>query len=100
MVAGSMDIVIEDAGSHPRSLQEPLFALYWPLLKPGGYYIMEDVDPQKGGDAYALDHSALAQPLRSALEQNHAFLVNTMVGVNDEEWRAWCGLGERADGFL
>ena len=69
LVPNSMDIVIEDAGSHSRELQEQLFPIYWPLVRPGGYYILEDVDFNQRGQDYALHHNRIAPPLRKAMEE-------------------------------
>lgn len=38
---GPFDVVIDDAG-HFASNQIPAFELYWPAVKPGGLYIVED----------------------------------------------------------
>lgn len=36
----TMDLIIDDAGGHTKSLQEGLLAVMWPYLKVGGHYIM------------------------------------------------------------
>ena len=64
LVNESMDLVLEDAGNHHVALQTMLFDMMWPLVKKGGFYIIEDVDPQRGGEAYTQHHRALS-PLRS-----------------------------------
>ena len=74
-VPESMDIVIDDAGIHKRSLQEGLLATMWKYVKPGGYYIMEDVDGKRGGFDYETNHS-LSSSTIGILENNHAFMVN------------------------
>ena len=46
---GSMDIVLDDGDHSPLGNARTLLAL-WPLVRPGGYYIMEDVDT--GGNSH------------------------------------------------
>ena len=42
---GGFDLVVDDA-SHIGSLTLATFALLWPLVKPGGFYVVEDwADP-------------------------------------------------------
>jgi len=41
----TMDLIIDD-GPHDRNSQETVLRNFWPYLKPGGMYIMEDVDAQ------------------------------------------------------
>ena len=86
---GTMDIVIDDAGVHYASLQQYLFPMFWPLVKPGGFYVIEDVDPQRGGAAYTLNHSSLVPELRSALEDNHVFMLDSSLGTPEELWLPW-----------
>ena len=86
---GSMDLVLEDAGDHSRELQEHLFKQLWPLVRRGGWYLMEDVDPQRGGLAYTQNHDALSPTVRRALEQNAAFMVDTTVGITPAQWALW-----------
>ena len=85
-VPESMDIVIDDAGIHKRSLQEGLLATMWKYVKPGGYYIMEDVDGKRGGFDYETNHS-LSSSTIGILENNHAFMVNPTIG--HRAWRLW-----------
>ena len=40
--AGDFDIIIDDA-SHVSSLTVASFRILWPMLKPGGYYCIEDL---------------------------------------------------------
>lgn len=40
---GAFDIVIDDA-SHLEAKTLASFALLWPHVKPGGYYVVEDID--------------------------------------------------------
>ena len=89
LVSGSMDLVIDDAGLHSLALQEMLFPLLWPLVKPGGYYVIEDVDPQRGGLAFTENHSGLSPLLRSVLETHSAFMVDSTPGITPSAWSAW-----------
>ena len=89
LISGTMDIVIDDAGDHSRHLQELLFPLYWPLVKPGGYYLIEDVDSQKGGDDYVSRYSSLSPEVRDAMEKHHTFFVDSTPGFSDGDWRGW-----------
>jgi cephalosporin hydroxylase len=42
---GGLDLIVDDA-SHIGSLTLATFALLWPLVKPGGFYVVEDwADP-------------------------------------------------------
>ena len=57
---GGWDLIVDDA-SHDGALTEAAFRLLWPLVKPGGWYVIEDwqlavIEPWKdtdrcGGDA-------------------------------------------------
>jgi hypothetical protein len=86
--AESMDLVIEDT-THEWEDSEWLFGLFFPLVKPGGYYVIEDVDPQRGGDNVTQQHSSLSPALRDALEQHHAFYADTTVGIPPRRWAVW-----------
>jgi hypothetical protein len=52
----SMDLVVDD-GSHLMRDQQQTLALFWPLLRPGGCFVMEDVhsSKQSGYDVAQLD---------------------------------------------
>ena len=84
--AETMDLIIDDAGGHTKSLQEGLLAVMWPYLKVGGHYIMEDVDGQRGGFDYE-NNKTLAPTTVQILENNHAFLVNPTIG--HRVWGLW-----------
>jgi hypothetical protein len=45
---GSMDIIIED-GPHTLESQEIFLHKMFPAVKPGGYYVIEDIDYKLGG---------------------------------------------------
>jgi len=42
LAPASMDIIIDDGDHYPPVMEKTLHR-WWPLLKPGGYYCMEDV---------------------------------------------------------
>ena len=89
----SMDLVVEDA-SHSRSGTHMIAAAFWPLVKPGGFYVIEDVNT--GGDANgkyshgaSFDEPGFAQvahnasgALRDIYLNNDVFFADTMVGVD------------------
>ena len=52
----SMDVVIDDVGMHEQEHQEIVLHRYWRRVRPGGFYIIEDVewdraDEARGGSA-------------------------------------------------
>lgn len=52
LVAASMDVVIDD-GDHSRPGQQQTLEATWHLVRPGGYYIIEDVEWNRDGDRKA-----------------------------------------------
>ena len=58
-------------------------------MRVGGIYIIEDVDSLRGGQAYTHNHSTLVPSLRAALEANHAFMVDSTLGLTPEQWQHW-----------
>ena len=42
LVEASMDVIIDD-GDHSTMGMQTTFEIFWPLLRPGGYYIIEDI---------------------------------------------------------
>lgn len=42
LAEGSMDVIVDD-GDHFPATQQATLHLWWPYLRPGGYYIVEDV---------------------------------------------------------
>ena len=79
----SMDVIIDD-GPHERSNQEITLANFWTYLKPGGVYIIEDVDAQRGGLDFEENPDKLASFTKSVFAENHVFWVDTAIGH-----RAW-----------
>ena len=53
----TMDIFVDDA-AHDTASMESALRVWWPLVKPGGYYIMEDIEWQRGV------YGVLGEPLR------------------------------------
>ena len=67
-VPESMDIIIED-GPHTLDSQQDFLVKLFPLVKPGGYYIIEDVGYVQGAVmAFREDPSKLRNDTRAILE--------------------------------
>ena len=109
LLHGSMDIVIDDGDHRPASNGRTLVN-FWPLVKPGGYYIVEDVTT--GGNVeghfmnrkrWPLDRSGYAwlahnvtdwpEGVREIYEGHDVFLADTLVGQ-----REWDGYRQRHEG--
>ena len=82
----SMDIIIEDA-SHQFSLSESILKNFWRYLKPGGFYVIEDVDPQRGGFKVKVAPEKLRPFTRAVLSNNHAYFIDTH--INHRNWTYW-----------
>lgn len=82
LIKNSMDIIIED-GTHRIKDQQRAISVLWPYLKPGGYFIIEDVDAFTGGFHF-LQPDRLLPSVVEILKSNIAFFVNCAVGH-----RAW-----------
>jgi hypothetical protein len=82
----SMDVIIDD-GPHERSNQEITLANFWTYLKPGGVYIIEDVDAQRGGLDFEENPDKLASFTKSVFAENHVFWVDTAIG--HRAWEKW-----------
>ena len=93
----SMDIVLEDA-SHSREGTHLIAAALWRLVKPGGFYIIEDVNVggnENGkytpGAQHTMDapgfssvaHNA-SEVLRDIYLNNDVFFADTMLGVDPQ----------------
>jgi hypothetical protein len=78
-----MDIVIDD-GDHSPAGQERTLLTLWPIVKPGGYYIIEDMLEESGSVPMVHDPSEAAY---SILSNNHAIFVDTAVG--HPSFRKW-----------
>jgi len=77
----SMDIIIDD-GPHSVSSQEGFLQKIFPCLKPGGYYIIEDIGITGNGNGVSLFHddpSKLQQATRDILEAHDTIWVDTAI---------------------
>lgn len=100
LIPGSMDIVIDD-GDHSSKANAKTLSIMWPLVKPGGYYIIEDIATggnakghyatrkgmlklQSSGHAW-MAHNGTHWPshMRDIYEQNDVFFADTLVGHRD-----------------
>ncbi len=75
----SMDIIIDDA-EHSLDTQETMLANFWKFVKPGGYYIIEDVDAQRGGLAFEEHPETLKPTTIEIFYNNHVNFVDTTIG--------------------
>uniref|UniRef100_A0A7S2PF97 Methyltransferase domain-containing protein n=1 Tax=Skeletonema marinoi TaxID=267567 RepID=A0A7S2PF97_9STRA len=85
----SMDIIIDD-GPHSVSSQEGFLQKIFPCLKPGGYYIIEDIGIAGNGNGVSLFHddpSKLQQATRDILEAHDTIWVDTAIG--HRAWKEW-----------
>lgn len=82
-VEESMDIIVDDAG-HSLTAQQSALKLFWRFLRPGGHYILEDVDAQRGGMTFVENPEGLDPFVRRVFEENHVFWVDAHIGH-----RAW-----------
>ena len=76
---GSMDIIIDDA-QHVQHSMEKLLVHFWRFVRPGGYYIIEDV----GNDAQGLEemneNAFTSAEARQIVEANHAYFIDPLFG--------------------
>ncbi|KAL7494757.1 hypothetical protein ACHAWT_004605 [Skeletonema menzelii] len=85
----SMDIIIDD-GPHSASSQETFLQKLFPCLKPGGYYIIEDIGITGRGNGVSKFHddpSKLQQATRDILEGHDTIWVDTAIG--HRAWEEW-----------
>ena len=85
-VKESMDVIIED-GIHLNPFQEVMLNKMFPLVKPGGYYIIEDINDNASMEQFSRHPEQLNATTRAILENNNAFFVDTSVGVRT--WDQW-----------
>lgn len=80
----TMDIFVDDA-AHDTASMESALRVWWPLVKPGGYYIMEDIEWQRGV------YGVLGEPLRPFTQrvfaESAAFFADTTLGHRN--WSAY-----------
>jgi len=84
----SMDIIIED-GPHEVNTQMKFLVKMFPFLKPGGYYIIEDIGSGQRGPEYFHEkpEELLTPESREILESNDAMWVDTALG--HRAWPEW-----------
>ena len=95
LVPESMDIVMDDA-LHDQGPNERLLQKFWPLVKPGGYYIIEDIEWERPSNRPLLSwlwhylspsrgrvkilETSLEPATQRILAENTAFFVDTAFG--------------------
>lgn len=85
----SMDVIIDD-GPHTVDSQEIFLRKLFPCLKPGGYYIIEDIGITGGGNgvtAFHEDPTKLHQGTRDILLGHDTIWVDTAIG--HRAWKEW-----------
>lgn len=91
LVPESMDLVIEDA-SHSHAGTHAIAEAFWPLVKPGGLYVIEDVNAggdKRGKYSHVGDRPGFASVahnasgmLREIYLNNDVFYADTMLGID------------------
>ena len=88
-MAESMDIIIED-GPHDVDTQEQFLHVLFPLVKPGGFYIIEDIG-WKMGTLQKWHHNydtSLSRKTHQLLQNQDCFFVDTsMAHRNYDLWK-------------
>lgn len=92
LVPQSFDVILDD-GAHEYEAQERTLSVLWTFVRPGGFYIVEDVE--FGHNRSATPHSIpwLLGPqymntlTQSILESNDVFFANTALG--HPNWTSW-----------
>lgn len=80
----SMDVIIDD-GPHMVFTQQGFLMKLWPSVKPGGFYIIEDLDyADEGVQHFRDDPSKLRPEVREILESHETIFVDTRIG-----YRPW-----------
>lgn len=79
-----MDLIIDDA-NHERYEQELVLANTWRFLKPGGHYVIEDVDAQSDGLDFELAPELLMASTRHIFRDNHVAFIDCAVGHRNWE---------------
>ncbi|EJK63873.1 hypothetical protein THAOC_15447 [Thalassiosira oceanica] len=85
----SMDIVIDD-GPHTVSSQELFLQKMFHTVKPGGFYIIEDIGIAGGGNGLSVFHddpTKLQNETRAIIEGHDTIFVDTAVG--HRQWDEW-----------
>eukprot|EP00956_Cyclotella_meneghiniana_P009887 scaffold13670_cov55-Cyclotella_meneghiniana.AAC.2 len=83
----SMDVVIED-GPHTLKSQQAFLLKLFPLVKPGGYYIIEDIGYVQGGmEAFHENPKILADEVQEIMKSHDTIWVDTSAGHRG--WDMW-----------
>lgn len=91
LTAGSMDIVIDDA-QHETAQMERALATFFPLVRPGGYYVIEDIEWDRETSSVRMLNTKLSAATERVLHENAAFFVDSLFGHrNFSEWRRRTG---------
>jgi hypothetical protein len=76
----SIEFIVDD-GPHSVQAQEKTLFNYWRYLKPGGLYVIEDIDYVTNFGQNFQQHPEKLQPFtREIMRQNSVYLVDTLVG--------------------
>ena len=68
----AFDFIIDDA-SHVAEQQLKVFALYWPLLRPGGDFVFEDLHTSYWGHGYSGHCKPIIEWLKDRIDELNAF---------------------------
>lgn len=91
----TMDVVIDDAQHDQQSIETAL-AIWWPTVRPGGYYVVEDLQwSGQKREPLLLDllETAARPETREILEGHHAFYIDTAIGHRN--WSHWAQMTGR-----
>lgn len=87
----TMDVIVEDAMHAPKQQQDFLQKL-WRLIKPGGYYIIEDIAYPNDESRRWHEHPEQLPPaVQDILQENDAIFIDASTGH-----RAWVEWQKRA----
>lgn len=75
----SMDLIVDDA-HHERVWIDKLLEIWWPILRPGGLYVIEDAYPHGGSIDYEENPSALPAAVQHIFANNDVLYIDAMVG--------------------
>ena len=91
----SLDLVIDD-GCASLQCQERTLANLWGAVKPGGHYIVQNVQGTARGVVFAASPGALSAATVDILINNHAFLVDAAIAHRRWDW--WSGVNKQTVG--
>jgi len=86
LVEESMDIIIED-GRHSVDQQEAFLQKLFPLVKPGGYYIIEDIGHSQGLHKFHEAPEELEPATQAILKSHDCVFMDTSPG--HRAWDMW-----------